>query len=253
MRNARQQLRLEQIDTVDPVDFARDDDRGHIDGGDVTGDVFQTGGPWPCRLCLRRATQAVFDHLLPVLRAENLGRQNLVDRHADALARRIGACRQLPCLGRHRHGLWGRGSDKHQTGQPLRTARSDELSDLAAHRMADQDVLLDLQRLDHAPRVVGEISEAIAASGSVGFAPAAVVDRNGAVRFRQSRNDLAPGARRASPIVQEHEGEVAAALLLNVNPSAVRGDFHGDLLDLRRAGRCQVGPEGEGRSRSFDR
>jgi hypothetical protein len=41
--------------------------------------------------------------------------------------------------------------------------------------------------------------------------------------------------------VKKHEGDVAAALLLNVNLNAVRGDFHGDLLGLRRAGRCPVG------------
>ena len=64
VRNSGQQLRLQQVDAVDPIEFARNDDRGRIDRSHVAGDVLEAGRPWPRRLCLRRTAQAVFDDLL---------------------------------------------------------------------------------------------------------------------------------------------------------------------------------------------
>jgi hypothetical protein len=89
---------------------------------------------------------------------------------------------------RHR---WRRRDEDH-AHQPARSPACDQLRDLAAHRMSNQDVSLQIEGADHGLRIIGEVGQRIASGGSRRLAPAALIERDSAEVGHQAIDDMPP-------------------------------------------------------------
>ena len=192
-------------------------------------DVFLAREQRPGRLGRRGPREAVGDDGLEIVRVEPAGREDLPHGRDDALARVVGMDHRLA------DGEWQveragwRGGDQHDARQSARTARGDKLRDLAAHRVPDQDVPLEVEGRDDGLRIVGEIGQRVAGRRRGRSAPSALIDRDGAEVRRQPIDHVSPGPRRPTPVVQEDQRGRPDALLLHVEFDAVRRDHHDEI------------------------
>jgi hypothetical protein len=99
--------------------------------------------------------------------------------------------------------------------------------------MTDQNVALQRQRFDDAFGVGGKVGDAVTLVRGCGIAPAAVIGGDDSIPVGQRVCHRVPGTRRAAVVVQEYQGQLAAAPLRDVNPRTVRLDFHFRSLFLR--------------------
>ena len=223
--NARQQFLAQGFDAIDLIAVARDDQHRHVDRRHLARDVVPHRDVRPAEPGLRRAGQAVGDDLLAHLAGQRPGGQHVVDDPLDRFARRVGTGHDGALLVGQLHGRRRRRRDQDEPLQPRRPTRGEQLGRLAAHRMPDEHIAPQDQRLDHALRVVREILDAIAGLRRLRPAPATVVGRHGAIPPRQRVHDETPGARRAAVIVEEDEREIAEGIFLEY--AEVHGNLYG--------------------------
>ena len=207
----------EQADGFDGVVIRAENEHGHVDPGKRGGDVLGDHRVRPCLPRLGSAGHTVADDLLPKLGAEPLVRPHDLEPLEHTVAGEICAQELLAELvGYRRGGRRGRRCDQHHSAESGGAISGDDLRDLAAHAVADEEVVVELERGDHRPRIIGEISDRIVAGGRLGSAPPSLVDRYAAVCRCEPVHHRSPSPRRTAPVVQKHQRRRAGSLLLDV-------------------------------------
>src|ERR1700686_1552082 len=122
---------------------------------------------------------------------------------------------------------WSRSPESTSVGPLMsRASGCDQLGDLAAHRVPNDQVPLDFHGADDALRIIGEIGNAVALRRCVRFAPAAVVEGNRSVPICELVDEFRPGARRAAPIVEHHQRGFAPTPIANIDVNVAGLDLH---------------------------
>jgi hypothetical protein len=128
------------------------------------------------------AGEAVLDDLLAKLVTERRVAKDGIRGRNHAVAAAIGVGHLSP----NRHGddrwLSGRRRDQHDATQSVRTSGGEQLCDLAAHAVSDQDVVGQAQAGDDGLRIIGEVADRVSGLRRAGLSPAAVIDRDAASR-----------------------------------------------------------------------
>jgi len=182
-----------------------DDERGYIDPGDLRGDVFLAGGEWPRGFRGGRSAQAIGDHRFQIIWTERIASQDMADGRDDAVAAVVSADHSAPHVERQSHRRGRRRGDQDQPRQPGWATRREQLRHLAAHRMPDQNVAIETEAPNQPLSVVGQIRQRITLGGFVRPAATSLIYRDSTKNGGESVGDMAPGARRPAPIVQEDE------------------------------------------------
>ncbi len=149
---------------VEAIMFSRDDQGRHGDSGNHRRDVFKDRGGGPRQFRFWSSAQTILNDLFDRLWIES-ARAEKCNGLKYGFARVVGVNLLLPCFLRQMR--WcGRGwREEDQASESIGISRCQELSHFAAHGMANQNILGQLEMLDERLGLVRQSMDGVAIFG----------------------------------------------------------------------------------------